>query len=87
MKKKIFITGSAGFIGFSLAKSLLDKGYQIHGYDCMSDYYDVTLKHARQKILQNFENFSSTEEVLENQEVLDKTNFNNFFNYIIIYCL
>ena len=72
MTKKILITGSAGFIGFSLAKSLLDKGYYIHGYDCMSDYYDVTLKHARNKILQNYESFSFTEEMLENQEVLDK---------------
>tara|TARA_B110000483_G_scaffold161276_1_gene191193 strand:- start:537 stop:737 length:201 start_codon:yes stop_codon:yes gene_type:complete len=66
MKKKIFITGSSGFMGFSLAKSLLDKGYQIYGYDSMSDYYDVTLKHARHKTLQNFENFSFTEKVLEN---------------------
>ena len=73
MEKKILITGSAGFIGFSLAKSLLDKGYYIHGYDCMSDYYDVTLKHARHKILQNYKNFSFTEEMLENQGVLDKT--------------
>ena len=72
MTKKILITGSAGFIGFSLAKSLLDKGYYIHGYDCMSDYYDVALKKARNKILQNYQNFSFTVEILENQEVLDK---------------
>ena len=51
MEKKILITGSAGFIGFSLAKSLLDKGYYIHGYDCMFDYYDFTLKHYFYKIL------------------------------------
>ena len=73
MDKKILHNRSAGFIGFSLAKSLLDKGYYIHGYDCMSDYYDVTLKHARNKILQNYENFSFTKEMLENQEVLDET--------------
>jgi len=72
MTKKILITGSAGFIGFSLAKSLLDKGYYIYGYDCMSDYYDVTLKIARNKILQSYENFSFTKEMLENQEVLNK---------------
>ena len=72
MTKKILITGSAGFIGFSLAKSLLDKGYYIHGYDCMSDYYDVTLKHARNKILKDNKNFSFTEDMLENQEVLNK---------------
>jgi UDP-glucuronate 4-epimerase len=67
MKKFFFVTGSPGFMGFSLAKSLLDKGCQIYRYDCMSDYYDVTLKHARHKILQNFEIFSFTEKVLENQ--------------------
>ncbi len=84
MKKKIFITGSAGFIGFSLAKSLLDKGYHIHGYDCMSDYYDVTLKHVRHKILQNYDNFSFNQEMLENQEVLDKT-VTNFKPEIIVH--
>ena len=72
MKKKILITGSAGFIGFSLAKYLLDEGHYIHGYDCMSDYYDVTLKHARNKILKDNKNFSFTEDILENQEVLNK---------------
>ena len=77
MVNKILITGSAGFIGFSLAKTLLDKGHYIHGYDCMSDYYDVTLKRARNKILQDYKKFSFTEEMLENQEVLNKaiTNF------------
>ena len=73
MKKKIFITGSAGFIGFSLAKNLLDSGFYVHGYDCMSDYYDVSLKHARNKLLENYENFSFTKNNIENQEVLDKT--------------
>jgi len=41
---KIFIIGLSSFVDFSLAKSLIDQGYFIHGYDCMSDYYDVTLK-------------------------------------------
>ena len=84
MEKKILITGSAGFIGFSLAKSLLDIGCHIHGYDCMSDYYDVTLKHARHKILQNYKNFSFTEEMLENQGILDKI-INSFKPEIIIH--
>ena len=72
MKKKFFVTGSAGFIGFSLAKFLLDDGHKVHGYDCISDYYDVRLKHARNKILKSYKNFSSTEEMLENQKALDK---------------
>ena len=52
--KKVFITGSAGFIGFHLTKSLLDNGHQVHGYDGMTDYYDVKLKHARNKILKSY---------------------------------
>ena len=84
MIKKFFITGSAGFIGFSLAKSLLDKGHYIHGYDGMSDYYDVTLKHARHKILQAYKNFSFTEDMLENQEVLGRA-VTNFKPEIIIH--
>ena len=84
MEKKILITGSAGFIGFSLAKSLLDQGYHIHGFDCMSNYYDVTLKRARNEILKKYKNFSFTEEILENQEALDKT-ITNFKPEIIIH--
>ena len=76
MKKKIFITGSAGFIGFSLAKNLLDSGFHVHGYDSMSDYYDVTLKYARNKLLESYENFSFTKDMLENQNVLDNAIIN-----------
>jgi UDP-glucuronate 4-epimerase len=44
---KILITGVAGFIGFHLAKSLLERGEQIVGIDNLNDYYDVRLKQAR----------------------------------------
>ncbi|MDN3554766.1 NAD-dependent epimerase [Halomonas maura] len=44
---KILITGMAGFIGFSLARSLSGRGHQIVGIDNLSDYYDVALKRAR----------------------------------------
>ena len=70
--KNIFITGTAGFIGFHLAKSLLDKGYKIHGYDGMTDYYDVNLKNARHKILLKNPNFIATEGMLEDNEKLDE---------------
>ena len=77
MIKNILITGSAGFIGFNLAKSLLDSDHRVHGYDGMTDYYDVRLKHERNKILTNYKKFSFTEGMLENEEVLEKavTNF------------
>lgn len=44
---KILITGTAGFIGFHLAKRLLDEGYSVVGIDNINDYYDVNLKYAR----------------------------------------
>ena len=42
--KKVFITGAAGFIGFHLAKRLLEMGAVVLGFDNMNDYYDVSLK-------------------------------------------
>ena len=44
---KIFITGSAGFIGFHLTNLLLKEGFQVFGYDGITTYYDVTLKKKR----------------------------------------
>ena len=45
--KNILITGIAGFIGYSLAKSLLNTGVNIIGIDNINNYYDVNLKLAR----------------------------------------
>jgi UDP-glucuronate 4-epimerase len=47
--KKILVTGTAGFIGFHLAKRLLEEGYEVVGLDNINDYYDVRLKYARLK--------------------------------------
>lgn len=44
---KVLITGTAGFIGFHLAKRLLTDGDEIVGIDSINDYYDVSLKYAR----------------------------------------
>ncbi|MDA9653970.1 NAD-dependent epimerase/dehydratase family protein [Candidatus Pelagibacter sp.] len=73
MKTKILITGSSGFIGFHVAKRYLDKGYKIHGFDSMNNYYDVVLKKSRLKILKNYKNFSFTKGNLENQKILDNS--------------
>lgn len=42
------VTGSAGFIGSFVCQTLLGEGWRVIGVDCMSDYYDVALKHARE---------------------------------------
>ena len=46
---RVLITGSAGFIGSALSLRLLERGDQVIGIDCLSDYYDVGLKEARLK--------------------------------------
>jgi UDP-glucuronate 4-epimerase len=67
---KIFITGSSGFIGFHLAKKLLDKGHIVCGFDSMNSYYDIKLKKSRYKILKEYKKFSFTKGNLENQKTL-----------------
>ncbi|PNV83952.1 MAG: NAD-dependent epimerase [Sulfurimonas sp.] len=44
---KILVTGTAGFIGFHLAKKLLERGDEVVGIDNINDYYDVNIKYAR----------------------------------------
>ena len=44
---KVLVTGAAGFIGFNVAKKLLERGDDVVGFDNMNDYYDPTLKQAR----------------------------------------
>jgi len=69
--RKVLITGTAGFIGFHLAKRLLADGFRVHGYDGMSDYYDVALKRRRHAALLQTPNFSATEAQLEDDARLD----------------
>jgi len=54
----ILITGAAGFIGFHLARRLLEKGEAVTGMDNLNDYYDVSLKEARLALLKEFPRFS-----------------------------
>ncbi len=55
---KIMITGSAGFIGFNLAKKLLQEGLYVTGIDNLNDYYDVRLKKDRLNLLLSEKNFN-----------------------------
>ena len=70
--RRVLITGTAGFIGFHLARLLLTEGFRVHGYDGMTDYYDVNLKRRRHAMLQQDENFSATEAMLEDRDELDR---------------
>lgn len=71
-RRKVLITGTAGFIGFHLAELLLSEGFRVQGYDGMTDYYDVTLKQRRHAMLLQHPKFSTIEGMLEDQTKFDK---------------
>ena len=48
---------------------LLAEGYRVQGFDGMTDYYDVSLKHRRHAMLLQHPNFSTTEGMLEDHAV------------------
>jgi UDP-glucuronate 4-epimerase len=54
---KVLVTGAAGFIGFHTTQALCARGDTVIGIDCLNEYYDVTLKHARLKQLDSCPNF------------------------------
>jgi UDP-glucuronate 4-epimerase len=57
MSDQVLVTGAAGFIGFHVAKRLLQEGYSVVGVDSVNDYYDPKLKIARLTILDREKNF------------------------------
>jgi UDP-glucuronate 4-epimerase len=71
-KKKltILVTGSAGFIGFHTARTLLDQGHIVIGLDNFNTYYDNSLKESRNTILEEYKNFILYRGSLENIEFL-----------------
>ena len=72
MKKKILVTGAAGFIGFHLTKFLLKKNFKVIGVDNINNYYSKKLKLNRLKILLNFKNFFFYKKDITNQKDLEK---------------
>lgn len=78
MKKRIFVTGAAGFIGFHVARRCLEAGHDVVAIDNFNNYYDVTLKEARAKELkrlgQNVQNVDicdreSIFQIVESQQI------------------
>ena len=69
-QKTSLVTGSAGFIGYHISKRLLDEGWRVVGLDCMSDYYDVSLKERRESMLLQNSSYRSVHEKVEKPNVL-----------------
>ena len=69
---RIWVTGTAGFIGFHLARRLLDDGHFVTGIDGFTTYYDVRLKEARHALLARSNGFRPIRLMLEDAEGLAK---------------
>jgi UDP-glucuronate 4-epimerase len=67
---RILVTGSAGFIGFHLARRLLADGHEVLGIDGLTPYYDVDLKRRRHAILQTHPDFTGLTLMLEDEPAL-----------------
>jgi len=70
---KILVTGVAGFIGMSTTLKMLERGDEVLGVDNLNDYYDVSLKNDRLKILLRFPNFKFEKIDIFNKECLLKS--------------
>ncbi|MGH7235919.1 MAG: SDR family NAD(P)-dependent oxidoreductase, partial [Nitrospiraceae bacterium] len=71
----ILVTGAAGFIGYHVARRLLERGDQVLGVDNLSDYYDVRLKEARLAQLEPSPRFRFIK-----LEIADRTAVRNLFS-------
>ena len=68
--KSILVTGAAGFIGMHLSLSLLADGYQVTGFDNLNEYYDVSLKHSRLKLLEGNSDFTFVKGDLKDRKMV-----------------
>ncbi|HVY20775.1 MAG TPA: NAD-dependent epimerase/dehydratase family protein [Bauldia sp.] len=67
---RLLITGTAGFIGFHLARRLIGDGHVVVGFDGMTPYYDVALKQARHALLSRTDGFTGVVGMLEDADAL-----------------
>lgn len=72
MSETILVTGAAGFIGFHVARALLNRGDTVIGYDNVNDYYDIKLKEDRLALLKENDRFTFYRNDLEDFDSLKK---------------
>lgn len=70
--KVYLVTGAAGFIGFHLARRLLDEGCSVVGLDNLNDYYDVRLKKARLAVLDGYDSYKFVHADLQDKQSLER---------------
>jgi len=81
MKKKILITGVSGFIGFHMARLLLEKDYKVFGIDNYSKSYELNIKKLRTSKLKKFKNFKFFKKDIKNIDlILKKMKFDCIFH-------
>ena len=81
---KILITGVAGFIGYHLAKRLINTGNnKIYGIDNLNDYYDVKLKKNRLAQIRELNNFTFWRIDLGDRQALSELFTTHQFDYVI----
>ena len=66
----ILVTGAAGFIGYHVARRLLERGDSVLGIDNLNDYYDVRLKHARLGQLSAYKEFTFVKADIADREAM-----------------
>lgn len=69
-QRTALVTGAAGFIGYHISNKLLDEDWRVVGLDCMSDYYDVSLKERRESMLFQNASYRSVRKKVETPNVL-----------------
>ena len=82
-KEIVFITGCSGFIGYHLASLFLSNDWQVVGLDALTDFYDINLKKARQKLLCENSNFHNYEGFVQDDKLLNEIFLNHKPNIVM----
>ena len=83
MNPPVLVTGAAGFIGFHLARTYLERGQSVVGFDNLNDYYDVSLKRRRLDLLSQHAGFCLVEADLADAAALNRVFDQNDFDIVI----